>query len=1037
MSEKNDPDPDSTVSIESLIGIPLQLVVERWRSFPPFKQIDDDLIARAPAIFEATGMLISHPELDRLQAAVAERDERALGGLVQLDQHLGMACGALLERCRRWKTEGEWTALRHEAGLAARLAVGLDALRAQALFLLAAARRALNDLRGTIDAYRQAIEAASIVNDEHLLAVSHDNLGNALKDIGSFDEALDHYRKALACENDPTGRRIIHSNLADGLIQVGELHSAAHELEEAVRELERGGTGGRELAIALDNAAVPISRLGEHAAALELLERARGLFETEDLAGRAANALSRSVVQGNMGDTQSAAESFSEAHQLAFEDARRRIDIEHYRQGFKASRSTQLPAGDDAYRMFLQGLAAKERDAWQTAFNLWQSASQRAWNAGDKAFALRVDANAAALMADIGQVDRAIAIALQVRQQASELGLARPELMVIGTLGSLGASGADIRDPLGPLGAFASAATLLEVHSRLIAETDITPDEAKVETYDPGTFDNGLAIQAEGHHADVLAAKYYRLAVDKAREVEGWFQLANRLAGLRAVLARIGEVEEADAAADDLEKLLSNKSLSDRGRLVVHRALGFHFADRDRTAAIDHFRQACALLEDLSRRVAPGIARAGVARQLEDIYRTLARLLRESGDDRASFEALQGEKGRRLIYALAARFGTDGKIEDAPPTCGEVMGMLERMGSDPPTMLVDLALEKGGLTAYLVGGGDVRSIHIDGETNELATGESGDVIERETRLVELCLRNSLLRELADAVTNAVAEGSRLLLAPDRVLHNLPLHIIPVNGRPWCELFSIGYVAAAGAMRFAPDRRPVVGRSLVAGDSRGDLPHAAAECREVATILGSEPLLGAECTRAALEERLQSGEFDVVHLALHGRGDGQRGGRASLLLADGKGGTEWVAFDEIAALPWHAEIVVFSGCSTAVAGPRQGHELVGIARAAAERGAAAVIACLWPVEDEAARIFMTKLYSELAARRATGPVDLRVVFDEARRAVRAGFRASTGAVRRDGRTLRPREAPATPQSDPAVVDALGWASFILLGDPILG
>ncbi len=117
--------------------------------------------------------------------------------------------------------------------------------------------------------------------------------------------------------------------------------------------------------------------------------------------------------------------------------------------------------------------------------------------------------------------------------------------------------------------------------------------------------------------------------------------------------------------------------------------------------------------------------------------------------------------------------------------------------------------------------------------------------------------------------------------------------------------------------------------------------------------------------------LRAGELDVVHLAVHGRGDAHRGGRASLLLSDGSGGTEWVAFEELAAFHWRAELVVFSGCSTAVAGPRQGFGLVSVAHAAAERGAAAVIACLWPVGDAAARIFMTAFYKEFVLSRAVG------------------------------------------------------------------
>src|SRR5262249_37895219 len=151
---------------------------------------------------------------------------------------------------------------------------------------------------------------------------------------------------------------------------------------------------------------------------------------------------------------------------------------------------------------------------------------------------------------------------------------------------------------------------------------------------------------------------------------------------------------------------------------------------------------------------------------------------------------------------------------------------------------------------------------------------------------------------------------------------------------------------------------------VAGDSRGDLPHAAAECREVAALLGTSPLIGQQCTRGAIEAELRSRSLDIVHLAMHGRGDPRRGGRSSLLLANGAGDTEWVNFGELITFDWKVNLVVFSGCSTGVTGPQHGHQLIGVASAAMEAGAAAVIGCLWPVGDEAAKLFMTVLYQSL-------------------------------------------------------------------------
>jgi len=1043
MKEQAGFDLNAPVAVEAIIGAPLNLIVSSWKSAQLGSPADPELLARGPAILEVVGSLTAHPGLGGLRDAIAAHDQHGLGALVQLNNCLGLTCDALIERCKQLRREKKWTSLRQEATLAGRItaAAGRNGQRGLALFLLANAYRAIDDSKGTIAAYQAAIKSALTVGDKHILAVSNDNLGNVLADVGQFDEALCCYEQLLDYEDDPKGRRAVLINQSNALQALGELRVAARIMQDVVAELERAGISGRELAIALDDFALPVFKLGEPAAALKMLDRARTLFDANDLVSRAVNALSRSRIRAAMGDKDAAAQAFREAHSMAFELVSREIDPEHYRQGFITSRAASLPTNHAANRLFQEGLLARDRDERQEAIERLEQARHLAREGGDLALALRIEANVAALQFNWGQFEQACSIARRVHHEAAERGIARPDLMAIGTLGSLAARGVDIGYPLKSLGALAMSSVLLEVHTRIVADAGLDTKDAILETYDPGTVDNELAKIAEAKCADDLAIRYYREAVRKAQLVGAWFELANRLAGLLFVLDQSNNLQDADMVADKLAALLAKGALSDRGQLVAHQALGLHLADRDRSAAINHLRQACALAEALRQRVGPGPERADVASHYPNLYRRLAGLLREAGDDTASFEALQGEKGRRLTDALTALVGGGAAISDALPTAHEVMALLRRLAGDDLTVLVDLAVERDRLIAYLVGDGAVRAIQVAGDLTILATAEGGDTQEREARVVGLCLQERLLSDLAEAVTAAVPEKRRLLIVPDQSLYNLPLHAIPVRGRPWCEHFSIGYLPAAGALRFAPVRRPPVGRSLVAGDSRGDLPHAAEECREVAAVLGSIPLIGPQCTRVAMENELRAGELDVVHLALHGRGDVRRGGRASLLLADGTGGTAWVSFDELAALPWWAELVVFSGCSTAVAGPRQGHELVGVARAAAERGAAAVIACLWPVGDEATKIFMTQLYKELTARRAVGPVDLRVVLDDARNALRAWVRAASaaGVQRRDGRSMRPKmmDMVERPKVDPEVADALQWAPFILLGDPILG
>ena len=1016
------------------------MILDSWEISEPRSDVDAQLVLRAPALLDMVGSITGFDRIERVKDAVAARDPHAIGTLVALNEALGAACQTMLQRCARWRREREWTALRHEAAFTAALTVAAErpADRATALFLLATAYRANDDLPPTIAAYQEAIAIGLEIGDDRFLGSAFDNLGNALADDGKLDEALASYDRALEHEHDLRGRRAIFANRANALSSFGEYRSAARVHQQVIQELEAAGLAGPELAIALDNAAAPIASLGECETALALLERARPLFADDDLAGSTVNALGRAEVNAMLGDDAGASAAFLEAHELAFANARRNIDPDHYRQGFQDARAARLPVSDEAVQLWVEGVRVKDRQ-WPAALEYWRRAKQGALAKGDVALALRLDANTAAILGDAGQVDDAVSLALTVRREAAARGYAQPELMALGTLASLAQRGVDVHQTLGPLGALAMAKELQVVLQRIVADAGIEGDEAAAEAGDTGVNANQLSKLALDNRAYELAVRYLTEAVATARALTSAIALVNRLAGLRLALVRAGRLDEADAVATDLASLVADPDLPDLGQAVGHRALAWHVEATDRPAAIEHLREAAAALERMRGQVTLGPRRADVSRQFDGLYRKLAHLLREEGDFEAAFEALQGEKGRRLIDALAA-LQQQGDSPDTPATAAEVAALLGRLG-DAPTELVDLALGDEGITAYLVGADGVRAVHVPGDPSALAATERGDTLEREASVASLCLRDPLLLALAGALTAALSAERRLLLVPDLYLHNFPLHAIPVEGQPLCDWAAIGYLPAAGSLRFAPGHRTPVGRSLVAGDSRGDLPYAAEECAVVAEALGTAALVGTDCTRAAIEAALTAdGELDVVHLAVHGRGDTRRGGRASLLLGDGLGGTAWTAFDELAALSWRVELVVFSGCSTAVAGPRQGHELVGVARAAAEAGASAVIACLWPVGDDSAAIFMRAFYKRFAAARAQGPVDLRVLLNDARAALRDWLRGDIVATgrRRDGRgiSLVP-EAPVAAEADPELASTLSWAPFILLGDPVLG
>jgi CHAT domain-containing protein len=1012
---------------------PLDAFLDNWRTSARVAGPEAAVVARAAQILGAAAHLTAHPQLAQVRAGVSRNEPEALAALGTIHALLASGCASSLQAAVGYAQRGAWADALRQAELTAIVAaaVGRAPENLRALVLLGRARRQQHDPTGAIDANERAIELATRTGDDEQRAIACDNLGIVLGNVGRWDDAIARFDESRELEKNPRGRLAIEINAANALASLGEYSVALHRLRKAITELEASGTGRRDLAVALDNAGKVLSGMGEDDEALAAHERARTLFDPADLAGRAVNALARSRVHRDRGEEQEAGTAFEEAHDLAMKEGERRYDEAHYRDGFAHSLATRLPPADPAYPLFRQGVAAKGAHAWKEGTARFIQAAKHARAAGDYALALRAEANLAALLADAERVEDALVVVTSVQREAGGRGLAHPEAMATGTLASLAARGVEITLPAGVLGALASTVVLDKIHARVVSASHLTTEEALWETYDAGFVANQLGKLAREHLSRSLALRYFEEAVAKARSVQVPQLLLNRLSGLREVRAWAGDAAGADAIAAELLALVSNGNCPELGEIVARRDLAAHVADRDRSAAIAHLRRAVEIFKRLRQHAPPGHHRAEVSRQFQGLHRFLARLQRDSGDDRAAFDTLQGEKGRRLLDVRALRRGTP----DTPPTANEVETLLQQLATDRPCALVDFLVTEDSLTAFVVAPGQpVRTVIVEGSAKALEV-EHGDMREREVRLARCALESPMLAALVERVTKTVPADARLFLVPDGPLHNLPMHVVPVGGRPWCERAAIAFLPASGFLRVTPSTQGAAFASVVAGDSASNLPHAAKECASVGAALGAEVLVGPNCTRSALEQRLKQGPLEVIHLAVHGRGDGRRGGRSSLLLAAEGGGTEWVPFDELAKLQWNTRLVVFSGCSTAVAGPRQGNELVGVARAALEAGAGAVVACLWPVGDQAAEVLMTAFYSTLSRTRATGVTDLRVVLDEARAALDVWVRTNDQGRRRDGsRDLLPAGVTG-PAVDPSVDRVLAWAPFVLYGDPV--
>jgi CHAT domain-containing protein/tetratricopeptide (TPR) repeat protein len=229
-------------------------------------------------------------------------------------------------------------------------------------------------------------------------------------------------------------------------------------------------------------------------------------------------------------------------------------------------------------------------------------------------------------------------------------------------------------------------------------------------------------------------------------------------------------------------------------------------------------------------------------------------------------------------------------------------------------------------------------------------------IQEATRVHLAELHAELLAPVADLLESA----EHLVVVPHGSLHYLPFHALHDGERSVIDRFTVSYAPSASVFALCCAREPATGRgALILGIPDRLTPNIQAEVEMVAaTLPGSELLLG----EAATVERLREAgpEARLVHIATHGffRQDNPMFSAIQL------GGSRLTLFD-LYQLELGAELVVLSGCGTGLNVVESGDELIGLTRGLLYAGARSAMVTLWDVHDRSTAEFMSIFYRKLA------------------------------------------------------------------------
>jgi len=406
-------------------------------------------------------------------------------------------------------------------------------------------------------------------------------------------------------------------------------------------------------------------------------------------------------------------------------------------------------------------------------------------------------------------------------------------------------------------------------------------------------------------------------------------------------------------------------------------------------------------------------AEIGADRELEarreavlDELSTAQRMLLSPDLDRARLGELEAlrrglDDDRREIEASLRRGWA--RARDAAPDLdrlqerlGNKVAFVEYLAGDRATVLV--VVTDGEVTTHLLPGAQEMRNVVQPLLELLARPGRRD---RE-RLQQSA---TAVGELLLGPARSQLEGrDRLIVVPDGVLHLLPFEALRLGGDPGAVIdrWSVGYAPSAAFLEVlghhhGPDqgRRSlfavadpalVVGtrgttdpptdddapvlRQLADGRSLDDLaplPGARSEAAAVAAFFPADRtvvLVGDEASEEQVLAHPMLSRASNLHFATHAVASSDLPEHSGLVLGSTAGGDGLLQAFEVFDLSLNADLVVLSGCDTALGPELSGEGMMGLTRAFLYAGADAVVISLWPVEDRATRELMTGFYRRL-------------------------------------------------------------------------
>ncbi|NEP61258.1 MAG: tetratricopeptide repeat protein [Symploca sp. SIO2G7] len=864
--------------------------------------------------------------------------------------------------------------------------------------------RQLGKYAQALEFYEQSLAINQAIGDLLGRGRTLNGMGMVYRSRGQYAEAQAFYQQALEIRRtigDRIGEASSLNSIGTVYAKLGE-YSQAMEFYEQALEIAKEIESPASQESALTNIGGVYYSQGKYPQALELYQQALAITQS------IGNPLSEGLVLNNIGGVYQDLGQYSQA-------------IKFYRQALSIQRAISHQAGEAATLNNLSAVYLKLGQDFR-ALESYQEALKIRKSIGDQAGVGATLNNLGLVYDNIGQHSQAVELYQQALAILQTVGDQAGEGL---TLNNIGIAHYNLGNSVKALESFEQALGILrEIGDR--AGESLTL--------------NNIGYLFSTQEQPELAIIFYKQSVKLIEEIRQDLRVLSR----EEQESYIETVAETYRSLADLllsqGRVLEAQQVLELLKMEELREFTRNTNSESQTIEIAMNRREEQTIQEHSSLIALG-------KQIYECQQTRCQQLSQLLDQRDVLTQEFNQVVEQLEQQVRDRLTQDDAILDPKDLSRKAREIVE---AQPRSVLIyPLVLEDKIWLLWAAQGGIVKTVEVPvgqhklGETvlqfRQLLQNPRSDIAE--VKATGKQLYNWLIEPLAEELQKNQIQN--LIFSLDRVTRYIPISALFDGEEYLVENYAISTILSADLTdtrdRLPPGRENTSVLALglskaVAGFN--PLPNVPAELdaivkhpSEKTGIYPGKKFLNSEFNFRSLRDNLLKRQ--VVHIATHGKFVPGRPEDSYLLLGDG----EKLTIPRIETLQdlVDTHLVVLSACETALGGSDQdGVEIAGISYYFLNRGAKAVIASLWLVNDASTSQLMQQFYGNLAQGTAQEPITKSHALRLAQLSLIQGDTATTNTEER-ANIIPISSSETTSRNLSNLSHPYYWAPFVLIGN----